>query len=173
MNKQEFLSRLHKGLSGLPAKEKRERLAFYGEMIDDRMEDGLSEEAAVAEIGEVDGIVEQIQAASPKKKKKAGVIVLLILGFPVWGAIVLSFYISLWAVLISLWAVFAALLGSALGGLVGGIALCGNGNPTAGLAWIGASLVCAGLGIFLFFGCKAATCGTIKLTKKLVQGVGK
>ncbi len=176
MNKQEFLTRLRKGLFGLPSKEKKEHLSFYGEMIDDRMEDGLSEEAAVAEIGNLEDIIAQIKAATPKKKKNAGVIVLLILGFPVWGslliaaaAVVLAFYLSLWAVLISLWTVFAALLGSALGGIVGGIILSCYGNVPAGLALIGAGLVCAGLGIFLFYGCNAATVGTLRLTKKLVR----
>ncbi len=176
MNKQEFLTRLRKGLFGLPSKEKKEHLAFYSEMIDDRMEDGLSEEAAVAQIGRLDDITAQIKAATPKKKRNAGVIVLLILGFPVWGsllivagAVVLSIYIALWAVLICLWAVFAALLGSALGGIVGGVILACYGNVPAGFALIGAGLVCAGLGIFLFYGCKAATDGTLRLTKKLVR----
>ncbi|MBO5784065.1 MAG: DUF1700 domain-containing protein [Clostridia bacterium] len=180
MNKQEFLTRLRKGLFGLPSKEKKEHLAFYCEMIDDRMEDGLSEEAAVAEIGNIDEIIAQLKAATPKKKKNAGVIVLLILGLPVWGslliaaaAVALALYLSLWAVLISFWAVFAALLGSALGGIVGGIILFGYGNAPAGLALIGAGLVCAGLGIFLFYGCKAATVGTLRLTQKLVRRVEK
>ena len=33
MNKQQYLSRLEKALSGLPADDLRERLAFYGESI--------------------------------------------------------------------------------------------------------------------------------------------
>ena len=48
MNKQEFLSQLRKGLAGLPQNDIEERLAFYGEMIDDRIEEGLSEEEAVS-----------------------------------------------------------------------------------------------------------------------------
>ena len=44
MRKQEFLAQLRKALSGLPQDEIEERLTFYGEMIDDRMEEGLSEE---------------------------------------------------------------------------------------------------------------------------------
>lgn len=47
MNKQEFLVKLRKGLSGLPKEDIEERLTFYSEMIDDRMEEGLSEEEAV------------------------------------------------------------------------------------------------------------------------------
>ena len=43
MNKKEFLSELQKALSGLPQDSIADRLNFYAEMIDDRMEDGLSE----------------------------------------------------------------------------------------------------------------------------------
>ena len=53
MNKETFLSELKKGLSGLPADDVNERLAFYGEMIDDRVEESMSEEEAVAGIGTV------------------------------------------------------------------------------------------------------------------------
>ena len=44
MNKQEFLAELRRGLSGLPRDDIEERLSFYGEMLDDRIEEGLSEE---------------------------------------------------------------------------------------------------------------------------------
>ena len=48
MNKQEFLDALRRALSGVPLEEIEERVGFYGEMIDDRIEEGLSEVAAVA-----------------------------------------------------------------------------------------------------------------------------
>ncbi len=51
MSKQEFLAQLKDGLSGLPQSDIEERVAFYEEMIDDRIEEGLSEEQAVSEIG--------------------------------------------------------------------------------------------------------------------------
>ena len=64
MNKQEFLSRLEEALAGLPREELMERLAFYRESIDDRMETGLTEEAAVAELGPVEEIASQILSDS-------------------------------------------------------------------------------------------------------------
>ena len=48
MTKQAFLAALGERLVGLPQKDIEERLTFYSEMIDDRMEEGLSEEEAVA-----------------------------------------------------------------------------------------------------------------------------
>ena len=42
MTKNEFLEQLRRGLSGLPMEDIDERLNFYSEMIDDRIEEGLS-----------------------------------------------------------------------------------------------------------------------------------
>ena len=50
MNKQEFLKNLRVSLSNLPQEEIEERIIFYSEMIDDRIEEGLSEEEAKAMI---------------------------------------------------------------------------------------------------------------------------
>ena len=48
MNKQEFLVQLRNALSGLPKDDIEERIEFYSEMIEDRIEEGLSEEEAIA-----------------------------------------------------------------------------------------------------------------------------
>ena len=68
MNKQDFLAALEEGLAGLPRDEIDGRLAFYGEMIDDRVEDGLSEEEAVEGIGPVKDVVAQITSEIPLTK---------------------------------------------------------------------------------------------------------
>ena len=60
MNKQEFLGVLRKGLSILQDDEAEERLSFYREMIDDRVEEGLTEEEAVREIGTPEEILARI-----------------------------------------------------------------------------------------------------------------
>ena len=46
MRKQEFMDDLRSRLSALPPPELEERLSFYEEIINDRMEEGLSEEEA-------------------------------------------------------------------------------------------------------------------------------
>ena len=51
MNKQQFLDALKKELCGLSQDDIQESLDFYSEMIDDHIEEGLSEEEAVASIG--------------------------------------------------------------------------------------------------------------------------
>lgn len=184
MSKQEFLVQLRKGLSGLPQEDIEERLTFYSEMIDDRMEEGIAEEDAVSRIGSVDTIISQIKAdiplaklvrekMTPKKYVKTWEIVLLVVGSPIWlslllaaFAVMLSLYASLWSVVISLWAVFGSLIGCAFGGVVAGIVIACSGNALSGIAMLAAGIVCAGLSIFMFYGCKAATKGILILTKK-------
>lgn len=189
MNKQQYLSRLEKALSGLPADDLRERLGFYGESIDDRMEEGLSEEAAVAQLGPVEEIAAQILAETPlpalvreriKPRGRMPVweMVLLVLGFPLWFplllaafAVLLSVYIVLWSLILCLWAAELALAVSALGALAAGILSLFRGDSSNGLLAIGAGLALAGLSVFLFFGCKAASRGAVVLTGKIALWV--
>lgn len=185
MDKETFLARLREGLSGLPRSDAAECLAFYGELIDDRMEDGLSEAEAVAGIGPVEEIVAQTVAEIPisrlvkervaaKRKRKAREIVPLALGAPVLMAAVavaLSVYAALWAVAVSLWAADAALLGVALAAVVLGPVQFAQGRASSGLALLGAGLALAGLAILLFFGCKAAARGMLVLTQKTARWV--
>ena len=184
MKKREFLMKLKEKLSGLPQNDVKERLDFYGEMIDDRMEDGLSEAAAVEQIGTVDEIASQILADTPftkllkekikpKRQLKVWEMVLLAVGSPLWlsllvsaFAVVLSVYVSLWAVVISLWSVVVTTGACALYGMVGGIIVSTSLNGWTGVAMIGVGIFSAGLTIFLFYGCRAATKGILWLTKK-------
>ena len=68
MNKQEFLCKLREALIGFPKQDVEDRLAFYSEMIDDRIEEGLTEEEAVFAIGSVDEVEAQIVAEIPLVK---------------------------------------------------------------------------------------------------------
>ena len=185
MNKQDFLEQLRKGFYGLPQDEIDERLIFYREMIEDRMEEGLSEENAVSTIGSVSEIVAQITAdipltkiakerIKPKSRLKVWEIILLILGSPVWLslviaaiAVILSLYISLWSVIVSIWSVFATLISVAFATSVAGVLFICSGNFLSGIATVSTGIVCSGLSVFIFYGCKAATEGILLLTKKL------
>ncbi len=185
MNRQEFIIMLRKGLSGLPLEDTNELITFYSEIIDDKIEEGLSEEDAVASVGDVSDIVAQAVADTPfakiakerikeKRAPKAWEIVLIVLGSPLWLclcvavlAVIVSVYAALWAVIISLWAVFCSLLGCALGGLAACFVFIFNNAAPNGIAMLAVGFVCAGLGVFAFYGCKAATNGILILTKKL------
>ena len=189
MHKQEFLTQLRKELSGLPQNEIEERIAFYGEMIDDRIEEGQTEEDAVLAVGSVEDIAAQIIAdipltkiakerLRPKKRLGAWEILLLVLGSPIWlslavavFSVILALYAVLWSVIVSVWAIFISLAACALGGIAGGTAFAFSGYTFTSAALIGAGICCAGLSVFLFFGCKASTNGIILLTKKIALGI--
>ena len=203
MTKNEFLGALRLRLSGLSESDIEEHISFYSEMIEDRIEDGASEEDAVCGIGSVEDIAAQIIAdvpltkiakerIKPKRRLRAWEIVLLAVGSPIWlslgiaaFAVILALYIVLWSLIISLWAVFVSLLACALGLTVAGIEMIGGpyvfagvimaaeSHVFTGIALIGVALVCAGLGIFLFFGCNAATKGAVMLTKIIALGIKK
>ena len=191
MNKQEFLAELRNRLEGAPKDEIEEQIEFYGEMIDDRIEEGMTEEQAILQLGPMDDIVSCVLSEipfaeiakdrlRPKRPMKAWEIVILIVGAPVWlpllialFAIVFSLYVSLWTVIISFWSVFVSLGACAVGLVVSSVALAWGGNDLLGLAVLGAGLACAGLCIFSFFGCDAATKGTVWLTKKVILSIKK
>lgn len=189
MGKEEFLTALQDALHGLPAKDLERSLEFYGEMIDDRMEDGLSEEEAVAAIGPVEDLVAQILAETPlprlvreKVRPHRGLriweIVLLVLGSPVWlpllaagVLVILAVYLVIWAVIVSLYAVDLSFAACGVAGLFGIYVAERTGNLAAGIMLLGAGFVCAGIAIFLFFGFNQATRGILLGSKRVVLGL--
>ena len=190
MKKQEFLSLLKKRLSSLPKKEIEERVSFYSEMIDDRIEDGMSEDEAVRDVGGPELVSLGALKSIPKKqreeikreKKESNLIVILLLafGFPIWlpllisaVAALVSLYVTLWSLLISLWAVFISLAVSAPAGLIIGLINIFSGNGAVGALIIGSGFAAGGLAIFAYFGCIAATRATYRLTSITVTSAKK
>ncbi len=189
MNKEEFLNELKKKLSGLPQDELNERISFYEEMIEDRMEDGISQEEAVAGIGTVDSVVEQIMSeiplaalvkekVRPKRDLRAWEIVLLILGAPVWVPLLLSFvvimlsvYVVIWSVVICFYAVELSLVAGAIGAFAAIFMYLGSSNPAGAIFAVGACFICIGLSILMFFACVWITKSVIKLTGRILLGM--
>lgn len=183
MTKLQFLMKLHERLSDLPQRDVEERLNFYCEMIEDRMEEGRAEEEAVADVGSIEEIAAQIRnelcALTPeqppskgKKQTHIWTAVLLILGAVVWlpllisaVAVGISVYAVAWVCVITLWIVFGVMAGCAVGCAVTGGVLAICGQLYAGIALLGIGLTFGGLGIFTFFGSKGAGRGLVRLTK--------
>ena len=186
MKKDIFLAELKAALSALPEKEIEDTVSFYNEMITDSIEEGSTEEEAIASVGTIEEIVAQvvdytplskilIEKMKPKKRLRFWEILLLSLGSPIWLslgivalAVIFSLWISLWAGIISLWAVFASVSVSSFGCMLVGIVLTAVGRVPEGLLSLSVGLVCSGMGILLFFVCKWITVQFIKLTKKLL-----
>ena len=75
MTRVEYLTELDRRLSALSKEQADEYLAYYAEMMADRMEDGMSEEDAVASMECVDGVVSRILGqvyTTPAKKNSNG-----------------------------------------------------------------------------------------------------
>lgn len=75
MNKSEFLSSVREKISGLQQSDMDKWLTYYEEMLQDYMEDGRSEEEAVAAMGTVDEVAAQIlrdTPLSPQPTEKTG-----------------------------------------------------------------------------------------------------
>ena len=185
MTKREFLEELRKRLSDLNDADFAASVAYYEEMIDDRMEEGLSGEEAVNAVGtpadaaahilEEMPLTKLIQArVTPKNKLPVWAIILLIVGSPIWlsllvaaVSVVISVYAALWSVVVSLWASELAFAVGSVASLTSAPVLFAMGHVWTGLASVGASLFLAGLSIFLFFGCFYATKGMFVLSKQI------
>lgn len=185
MNKSKFLLRLKRALRGCRPSEIQSRLAFYSEMIDDRVEEGISEKEAVQAIGNPDDIASEIRAElneRPIKERRplgTGAKILIALGSPIWlslliaasavvfslvislAAVVFSVFVCMFAALICVFAAVFALGVSALACLIAGIACAFEGMFIQFLLWTGVSFVCAGLCIALALLCVPAGKGIL------------
>lgn len=187
MNKQKFIYDLKDGLKGFDENEIEEISNFYSEMIDDKIENGLTEEKAVEEIGSVNDVLKQIlseyslmklvkKRIKPKRKLTALEIVLLVLGSPIWVSVIIalfsivfSLYVVIWSVVISVWAIELSLVVSSTALILLTILKICDIGIFAAIAFFGVALFCIGLSIFAFFGCKALTKAMITLTVKIVS----
>lgn len=189
MNKTEFLSALESRLHSLPKEDIKKSLDYYSEIIDDHIEDGISEDGAVMAVGSIDEIASQIfmetpltklvkEKVKPNRALKAWEIILLVLGSPVWlpllaAAVIIFFsvYIVIWSVIAVLYAADLSLAAGGLAGIFGFIALTFAEKAVTGILFLGAGLICAGTAILLFFGFNQLTKGIISLSKRILRGI--
>ena len=191
MSKNEFLKELESRLNGLPSEDIKERVAFYEEMINDRLEEGKSEEEALAEIGTVDEIVEQItketplvklvkERVKPKRRIQAWEIVLIAVGFPLWlpllitaFALIMVAYILVWALVIVTYTVELATSVAGLAAIIAGAAAFFSGAHWYGIGLAAGGIMCIGFSILFIFACIGATKASISLTRCIILSIKK
>ena len=191
MSGNEFLEALRGRLRGVPEEDIERSLEYYREMIGDSMEEGCSEEEAVAALGSVDEavtavlsgisadrIVREPSARNTKGPKASKV--LAIAGSPLWAPVLialaaaaLAVFTSMWACFIALCAVPVALCDGALYGIIEAVYCAMGGYEFTALFFAGAAIVCAGLAVFAFPGCRAVWRGMRKLTAALFRACGR
>ncbi len=186
MHKSDFLVALGDALQGLPQNDIDASIEYYSEILDDQMEDGISEEDAVAALGDPGEVAKQIlmdtalpklmrAKAKPSRTLRVWEILLLILGSPVWASLLIaaasvlfSLYVTIWAIIGSLYAVnLSFALGAILGLVQGGIFIF-TGNYAAATFYFGAALACFGIAVLLFFGFNKMTMKLVSLSKQFV-----
>ena len=95
MTKADFLQLLERALAQLPEEERRANLEYYSELLDDMLEEGMTEAEATAKLGSPSQIAQSIlqevplgKLVSTRMKPKSGwtplAIVLAVVGSPVW-----------------------------------------------------------------------------------------
>ena len=166
MDKKAYLDRLDELLDCLPKDKRAEARSFYEEAIDDRMEDGMSEEEAVAAMGSAEIAAEVILGELPavpravaKTRRKSRVLlwVLAIAGSVVWVPLGLAFVVAAVAVYLSIW-IAAACIWIAAASFVLALPLglylawCGimEGLFAFAFAQAGMGFVFGGLGLIVF-----------------------
>lgn len=185
MNKQEYLESIRSRISAMPADDVNRFMDYYSEMI----EDGLSEEEAVADMGSPDAAVEQIledmpltklvkEKIKPKHELKAWEVVLIVLGSPVWipllitaAVLLLTLWIVAFALLISFYAVVLSFVVAGIGGLICTIPLFVAHSPYTAVLMLGVALIGVGIAILFVVSVKPVTVGIFKVCKASVNGI--
>ncbi len=187
MDKKEFLSELEKRLQGLPKADIEERLEFYSESIDDRVEEGKTEEEAINDMGGIDSVVNQIvdetpivnlvkERVKPKRRLTGLEIALLIIGFPLWFpfllvflVLTLVFYLLVWVLVIVTYSIEIGFVGMTI--FAFGAALFEFAGHNIHVGYIGLGLLGLGASMLFIFVCIASTKLSIKFTKKIFSGI--
>lgn len=159
MNQELFLQLLRKQLFALPEAERERCIEDYRAMIADRVEDGMTEEEAIAQLGSPEEIAEQILAEipistlvkeciRPKRRLRLWEIVLLILGAPLWLPLLAAAAAVAFSLLLALCSLVLALISFAVSLVIGGVAFFfrASGNM---LMIIGICLASIGAGVLL------------------------
>ena len=175
MNREAFLRELEGRLAALPVGERGETLAYYGEMIDDRVEAGLSEEAAVEALGAMAEIAAEALQGAPQQRVARHApgpwsLLIGILGSPVWLPLVatgfvlaLVAYILLWVAVAVLYICAVALAVSGLGLLIGVFASLFRADWIRSGMCLGGTGMLVGSGILLLLSANRAASGCVHL----------
>lgn len=174
MTKQEFIKGLCSQLQPVSQEERGIIVEYYLEMIADRMENGMTEEQAVQDLGEISAIAEkhlreyhegkgeadvQTKTVYIKKKKSAGTIVLIVLAAvftsPVWLGLGLSLCATAFVLYLACWILLAAVYLLAFSLCLACLYTLVSTGFVFAVSWqlavvqLGIVLLCAGLGILL------------------------
>ncbi len=167
-----FLTQLRARILHLPGLEVDKAISYYRESLEDKLEDGLSDEEAIESFGSIDDIVKSIEEEVSftsivrhrvkEKSDKSGVnkillAIVIILTFPIWlpiGLVALIFCILLytfaWVIPIVIGIIYFSLVLSAGASVISGAVRIFTISIGVGCAYIGFGLVLASICIIFY-----------------------
>lgn len=184
MNKSEFLGKLTNRLEHLPHQEVAKIISYYEESIDDRIEDGITEDVSIKSLGSLDDIVTNIENEIPitsmvkdkvikkveKSRSKGVLLALTIIGSPLWLPLLLAAVCVVLSLVIAGWGIYAggvvgyvSLTLIAVIGVVFGFIRIFTIGFTTGIAYMGVGVIAAGMMMLLFYPCVWITKQWMKL----------
>ncbi len=191
MTKTEYIASVRRELKGLEEKDIMDAIELLEEGINDRIDMGLTEEEAVADMADPKEAARQIKVDMPipklvkakaqsSRKLSTLEIVLICLSFPVWGpllialiAVAFALAVSLLAIAFSAVIVVFALLIAGVACIFGGIVGMIFGQGIASLVVVGAALIVLSVALLLLVPSIALTNLLFKGVKAIFKGVKK
>lgn len=169
MTKSDFFNSLRESLKPLSKGECNKFIIYYEEIIEDHKESGLTEEEAIDKLGNPCSIANDILSERDTVDIKISPfnnnilnLVLLVLGFPLWGSLLLTVALLILSANIIIWCIpfitgvsstafLIAALVSIIGApfMIGDILAVGIVQLGVGVALIGISILLAFLTVFL------------------------
>ncbi len=174
----QFLQQLKIRLNHLPPLEVGKVLSYYSESLEDKLEDGFTEEEAVKSFGSIEDIVKNIEEeislstiviekVKSKRKKdsemnkgevnKILIIIMIALTFPIWIGVVgglfgliLAFYSILWTIPIAVGSMYVCLYPIAITNVLFGFVRIVTMDIFSGLALLGVGIVSIGIAIAFY-----------------------
>lgn len=182
MTKEHFLLSLEKELKQQQIENFTTYINYYDEIINDYMEDGYTELEALNKLDSIDQIVQTIKdenglIETSVVKRNPMLIVLLIIGAPLWGSILISIILLLFSGLIILWCGPFILGALSFGGLLTGIvSLAGlvfNQQLFYIVTQLGVALIATAVGILLLLDTVYSTKYVGVFSKKIINTLQK
>lgn len=171
MTTTEFLRILTREIDVLPAMEAQRAITYYRELIEDRIEDGMSESEAVASMEDISVIAQQILSEHEDGLKNTKTItkecvehseiwrkVLIICTSPLWISLLLTFilmvfsiYLLIWCMIFTIYAIAAVFGICSLAGMIAFIFDITSHTPLA-MVELGIALFSMGALLLSFYG---------------------
>ncbi len=179
MNKAEFLKELAFHLQKMSDSEKNKFITYYDEMISDYVENGVTEEEAVKKIGTPLKIAKElledygnVKLNLPSTGNKLLNIAVAIIGFPLWGSVLLtivllvfSAYVLIWCLPVAAGAGCVGFFSSAIIGMIGTPLVIARSLPM-GVIQLGTSMASIGISVLLGIAAMTMSKTFVNITKK-------